>query len=426
MTATHFPTRVAWALLMGFTLSGPVMTAEPAADQQAASQASADTPQAPADLLTMARGAVLISSPQDSPKALALTDGDPASHWNIATKRLAPPYVFVLELIAPAQLTAVGVIGAGERPGGVIGGSARRITVEGSDEGRTGVYHPLAEITAAAEGTTLVDLPEHRTVRWLRFTVQDAHADDAAWWYVNEFIAQGGLTPPDDPDRFTGVYQTGRATHLELKQNGNDISGCYSDNAGRSFGSISGAVHDGVALLEWTSDQGISGTALLTRDADGDLAGVRYRQRSRSPWGGIPASDDVTTPCSEDHPPANPIAAALENDGEARIYGILFNHDSDVPRSLSLPALEQLRAALDQHPDMRVVIEGHTDADGAEDYNQNLSARRADAVVAWLIERGIADERLESAGKGESEPVASNDTADGKALNRRVEVKVQR
>src|SRR5690606_12679798 len=111
-------------------------------------------------------------------------------------------------------------------------------------------------------------------------------------------------------------------------------------------------------------------------------------------------------------------------DGEVRIYGILFNHDSDVPRSISNPALRQLLEALQQNASMRVTIEGHTDSDGTDAYNLDLSARRAKAVVDWLVREGIAADRLVPAGKGEAEPVANNDTADGKSLNRRVEVKV--
>ena len=153
----------------------------------------------------------------------------------------------------------------------------------------------------------------------------------------------------------------------------------------------------------------------------GALAGVRYRQRSRSAWGGPPAPDGTTTPCSATEP-ANPIVTALEETGEARIYGIHFDHDSDVPKSSATAALEQLAEALESAPELNVVIEGHTDADGEDAYNLDLSDRRARSVVAWLAQRGIDAGRLTPQGIGEAEPVASNDTADGKALNRRVDV----
>ncbi len=376
------------------------------------------------DLLTLARGAVVVSASVDPLKALALTDGDTASNWNTSTKRHPPPYEFVFELLAPALLTQVGIDGAGERPGGVAGGSAKSVLVEGSAQGPESGFVELARLAAAQDGATLADVAHATPVRWLRFTVTGAQESDAAWIYFDEVLAYGSLTPPGDPDRFSGVFKTGRANYIELKQDGTSVTGCYVENSGRSTGVITGAVVEGVALANWTSDTGISGTAFLTLDSTGALSGARYRDRSRSLWGGPVAVAGTVTPCSAAPPPeVNPIARALIDSGEARIYGILFAHDSDVPKPSSGAALRALYEALQSAPDMRVTIEGHTDADGKDAYNLDLSARRAATVVAWLVEAGIPASRLRPVGKGEAEPVASNATADGKALNRRVEVR---
>ena len=112
----------------------------------------------------------------------------------------------------------------------------------------------------------------------------------------------------------------------------------------------------------------------------------------------------------------------MQGAGEVQIYGILFNHDSDVPKASSRAALEQLREALASDTSLDVTIEGHTDSDGDDAYNLDLSQRRAASVVSWLTDAGIEATQMQPAGRGESEPVASNNTADGKALNRRVEV----
>lgn len=69
-----------------------------------------------------------------------------------------------------------------------------------------------------------------------------------------------------------------------------------------------------------------------------------------------------------------------------------------------------------------LVVEGHTDSQNTDEFNQKLSEDRAKAVVAWLVKNGIAPGRLQPVGYGESRPVADNDTAEGRALNRRVEV----
>ncbi len=381
------------------------------------------------DLLTLARGAVLVSAPADLNKALALTDGNPASNWNASTKKLPLPYPFVFELIAPAMLDAVGITGAGERPGGVVGGSARIVRVEGSAEGPETGYTAIATLVAAADGGTLTDVTQPGPFRWLRFTVQGAQSETAAWIYLNEVIAQGTLDPPMGEDRFTGVFQTGRKDTLELKQDGTGVTGCYLGNGGHSTGTITGAVQDGVALVSWKSDQGITGTAFLTIDSTGALAGARYRQRSRSVWGGPPAPEGTVTPCStpsagaEASDAVDPIVKALNEDGVFRIYGIYFDHNKDIPKASSATALKQLLTALQAAPELVVDIEGHTDADGSDAFNQDLSQRRSASVVGWLVENGIDAGRLQPVGKGEAEPVASNATADGKALNRRVEVR---
>lgn len=396
----------------------------------ASGPARAQQDQAPGDLLTLAKGAVLVSASVDPEGALALSDGDDASHWSASTKKHAPPYGFVFELLAPAMLRDVGIDGAGPRPGGVAGGSAGTVRIEGSAGGPDGPWVDLVRFTAAPDGPTLAPVALPGPFRWLRFTIGGAQQPDAAWVYLDEVLAYGSLTPPGEPDRFTGVFQTGRKDFIELKQDGDLISGCYLENSGRSVGTISGAVQDGVALINWRSDRDINGTAFMTVDSTGALSGVSYRHKSRSAWGGPVAPEGTLTPCSPQpvaaaapQPQVDPIVKALEEIGEARIYGILFEYDSDVPKPSATPALERLRAALAGAPGLSVDIEGHTDGDGADAYNLDLSQRRAASVVAWLAGRGIDSGRLNPVGKGESQPVASNATADGKALNRRVEVR---
>jgi outer membrane protein OmpA-like peptidoglycan-associated protein len=84
--------------------------------------------------------------------------------------------------------------------------------------------------------------------------------------------------------------------------------------------------------------------------------------------------------------------------------------------------LAKLATFLNKYPDRTIIIEGHTDSVGADDYNLGLSQRRADSVKGFLLAQGIAVTRLASAGKGENFPVASNDSASGRQQNRRVEV----
>ncbi|MCG8466675.1 MAG: OmpA family protein [Gemmatimonadetes bacterium] len=100
---------------------------------------------------------------------------------------------------------------------------------------------------------------------------------------------------------------------------------------------------------------------------------------------------------------------------------IFFDFNSDQIRPESTPELERIRQMLDAY-EGTVVIEGHTDGIGSDDYNLELSQRRADAVKAYLVNLGIAPEKMQTLGKGESEPIADNDTPEGQQQNRRVVV----
>ena len=104
--------------------------------------------------------------------------------------------------------------------------------------------------------------------------------------------------------------------------------------------------------------------------------------------------------------------------------GILFGFDSSIIRSQAAANLGELAASPEDFEDTDVLIVGHTDSVGDADYNQRLSERRAHSAADFLHERGIALDRLHAVGRGESEPVATNDTEAGRELNRRVEVAI--
>ena len=98
-----------------------------------------------------------------------------------------------------------------------------------------------------------------------------------------------------------------------------------------------------------------------------------------------------------------------------------FPFDSTEVQERYFNDIAELAAFLRRFDDLQVDVEGHTDSVGGDVYNQQLSQRRAEAVVDLLVnEHGIARERLSPVGYGETRPVASNDTADGRAENRRV------
>jgi OOP family OmpA-OmpF porin len=113
----------------------------------------------------------------------------------------------------------------------------------------------------------------------------------------------------------------------------------------------------------------------------------------------------------------------LDESGKIVTHGILFDSGSDKIKGESYKTLADIGALLTENPTLRLSIEGHTDSDGADDYNMDLSKRRAESVRTYLISNfKIAADRLESKGWGESKPIDKNDTPEGKANNRRVEL----
>jgi outer membrane protein OmpA-like peptidoglycan-associated protein len=104
--------------------------------------------------------------------------------------------------------------------------------------------------------------------------------------------------------------------------------------------------------------------------------------------------------------------------------GILFDFDSYALRTPARDNLANLAASLNRYPDSEVLIVGHTDSRGEEVYNQRLSENRSDAARAYLVQQGVDATRVKAMGMGESEPVDTNDTDEGRQANRRVEVAI--
>jgi outer membrane protein OmpA-like peptidoglycan-associated protein len=106
------------------------------------------------------------------------------------------------------------------------------------------------------------------------------------------------------------------------------------------------------------------------------------------------------------------------------LRGVNFDFDKSDIRADARPVLDEAVETLKQEGGIAVVAEGHTDAVGSDSYNDSLSQRRAGAVRDYLVDGGISSTRIQVEGFGESRPVASNDTDDGRAQNRRVELLV--
>jgi outer membrane protein OmpA-like peptidoglycan-associated protein len=120
--------------------------------------------------------------------------------------------------------------------------------------------------------------------------------------------------------------------------------------------------------------------------------------------------------------------ARIERVGEGILVtfdsGLLFDFDSSQLRAASRENLTELSGTLQEMADTEVLIAGHTDSVGSDDYNYSLSERRAQSAADFLMTRGVAGSRINIVGLGETEPVDTNDTAAGRQANRRVEVAI--
>ena len=120
--------------------------------------------------------------------------------------------------------------------------------------------------------------------------------------------------------------------------------------------------------------------------------------------------------------------ARVERVGEGILVtfdsGILFDVDSEALRPAARENLRNLADSLQKYSRTNVLLVGHTDATGSDSYNQGLSERRASAAASFLGSQGLTRPRVETAGRGEIEPVAENDSERGRQQNRRVEVAI--
>jgi outer membrane protein OmpA-like peptidoglycan-associated protein len=291
----------------------------------------------------------------------------------------------------------------------------REIEIEGSAEGPDGPFAPLATTTLSQHerGEERTDFPaiSDRPVRWLRVGLAGGLdlQRDQTFFEFSELMGFGEQESVPLLEAFNARW-SGRGVRLELKQDGQRVSGCY-DRDGDLTGTVRGNL---LTATGTTRSSATPSTFLLTVDDQGQLIGVRssngapFRLYNGSP------DPDLITACSE-------VEVGLPG-CESILHGIQFDFDSDRIRPESETLLDDLYAGLEASDASAVLIIGHSSSEGDESYNAALSQRRAEAVRRALIERGANADRLTAQGAGESRPIADNETDAGRAMNRRVEI----
>ncbi|MDP4958921.1 MAG: OmpA family protein [Schleiferiaceae bacterium] len=176
---------------------------------------------------------------------------------------------------------------------------------------------------------------------------------------------------------------------------------------------------EGVQFFNGTSSQYTGRVRLMTDFSDIRVAA--YKKGYVPYSGGISRLDYLAAPL---HGPkvAYIKLVPVRTGSRFALKNILFELDESTLRPESEKELALLFRMLVDAPKLQATIIGHTDNQGNQSYNQSLSEARAEAVLKWLIAKGIPSERLQSEGRGMDEPISSNDTERGRALNRRTEI----
>ncbi len=173
----------------------------------------------------------------------------------------------------------------------------------------------------------------------------------------------------------------------------------------------------------------------LEKDGDGDGVPDQADKCPHTPWGNaVDESGCSTGPAetadkdgdgvadSDDKCLQSPMGAAVDISGCWKIQPILFAFGRDTIRPEYFPKLDEVIVVLEKNPDLKLEIQGHTDNVGSPDFNQILSTKRAQAAKRYMQGKGMAPARLAARGYGATRSQASNETAAGQALNRRVEI----
>ena len=377
--------------------------------------------------LSWGAGALVVQAPPSysdsgnwSPESLL--DELPSTGWATKSGDLTPK-VFVFEMADKSTITSLAFDTAQvEKPAR----GAKDVKVEISDSEDGGFTVIATSSLAQVKDHQKFALKAPATGRYLRLTVLNNWGDAQYMEIMNVYAygkSLGKRTLPDNSGMFSSSYG-----NFHMQQTGSAVNGCYEHSNGLienggfegrvlrfnwTEGEVAGPRHGGPAMLIF-SDDGQSFTGYWWNEAD--------KGAPSGDWRGKRVAKDVGS-CPHWKPGgANGVVEQLKSEGRARLYGILFDSDSDHLKAESKPTLDALIAAARTQPTWSFGIEGYTDNVGGDAHNQTLSEKRALSVKAYLVAAGVDASRLTTQGFGASHPVSSNDTELGRSQNRRVEV----
>ena len=350
--------------------------------------------------------------------AWRLTDGDEKTGWCSAQGQ-ATGSAFVWELDTTWELRTFSVSTRYMQESEYPGISARSVELHLADGGS---WRKAGSFQIGKGERKEFPLPAATRARQVKLVVTGNHGN-AEYSEIAEVGLLGTRAGTVATSRVAGSYATNYGP-MRFVQEGDEVYGCY-DWAERSL--VWGAVQGRNVRVTWLEESGETvrqGTATFAVTSDGKtLWGVWFEGGSLAGvWSGERVPESQGPKCIPKK--KGQLQTALQRQGRAVLYGIRFDSNSDVPRPESGATLDEVATLLKEEAKLRLLVEGHTDSTNTDAYNLDLSARRARKVVDLLVQRGADPSRVQSQGFGRTRPVADNATAQGRALNRRVEVSV--
>ena len=374
------------------------------------------------NLAGLASGAVVVVRPtvgDGNGEAWFLLDEDLRTSWtSLGGKHLEPTVIELPDrsIVRRVQFDTGLVDFDGRLP--------KRVLVEMSDTSATEGFKPIADVNLSAAMKDGQVFPTSAEVpgRWIRMSVKAMQDADKSIAQIMEFRAFGERLTHNAAPAVTGTYQVeDGGPLLHLRDDGGRVTGCFDGDGG---GPVEGGLEGRTLRFNWklATDEG---PAVAVFGSGATFWGY-WKTNGAEPNAVITVVDvkkKGATPgdCPNWHT-ADPLDAELKKTGRVRLYGINFDSDSDVLRPESKGTLDQIIATLKKDAALKITIEGHTDSTSTPQHNQQLSEKRAIAVKTVLVAGGIEAGRLATAGFGATKPVATNDSAIGRAENRRVEL----
>jgi outer membrane protein OmpA-like peptidoglycan-associated protein len=378
----------------------------------------------PVDALDFDQGTLLIEDSGSYGSGLGgwsawrLADGDPGVGW--CSPRDTVTGRFTWQFDGTWKLDTLVLDNTSNEEGGYPGISAKGVELWLKAPGKD--FEKVAVVVVPQ--SKKVSFPLKGKLATAARLVVTGNYGNAEYTELAEVDLLGTRVTPASTRTLSGLYSSNWGP-MRFVQEGSNVYGCYDWNGVTYFfGSVSGPI----ARLSWVDEpegggEPSTGSTTFSLKDDGSFWGIYFNSNGGEPVGLWEGSKGTEAPkCTPRKSGA--VERALVKEGRVVLFGIRFASNSDVPLPESVPVMDELSATLKANPAMKVLLEGHTDSTNTAAYNLDLSARRAKAVLSYLVKQGLDAGRLSSKGFGLDKPIASNATAQGRSLNRRVEVSV--